>query len=124
MVLQPRRLGAVAGHDKKADRLDREGGEHMIKTGFVAAVANKANLTQAEAGRLVDAVLAAVTETLARGEDIRLTGFGSFEVVEQAARTGRNPRTGQEIAIPASKAPKFRPGTALKAAVGGTGQEA
>ncbi|MEI8397302.1 MAG: HU family DNA-binding protein [Rhodospirillaceae bacterium] len=95
----------------------------MNKTGFVAVVANKANLTQAEAGRLVDAVLAAVTETLACGEDIRLTGFGSFEVVEQAARTGRNPRTGQEIAIPASKAPKFRAGAALKTAVGGTSQE-
>ncbi len=63
-----------------------------------------------------------MAETLARGEDIRLTGFGTFEVVEQGARTGRRPRTGQEIAIPASKAPKFRAGAAPKTAVGGTSQ--
>jgi len=94
----------------------------MNKNEFISAVAGKAGITQADAGRAVDAVLATVTETLARGEDIRLTGFGSFEVVEQAARTGRNPRTGAEIAIPASKAPKFRAGSALKAAVDGTGR--
>ncbi len=78
----------------------------MNKSEFVAAIATKANLSQAEAGRVVDAVLGTVTETLARGEDIRFTGFGSFEVVEQAARVGRNPRTGAEIAIPASRAAK------------------
>ena len=94
----------------------------MNKSEFVAAVAGKTGLTQADAGRAVDAVLATVTETLARGEDIRFTGFGTFEVVEQGARTGRNPRTGQEIAIPASKAPKFRAGAALKTTVGGTSQ--
>ena len=82
----------------------------MNKTDFIAAVAAKTGVTQADAGRAVDAVLATVTETLARGENIRLTGFGSFEVVEQGARTGRNPRTGAEIAIPASKTPKFRAG--------------
>ena len=92
----------------------------MNKTEFIAAVAAKTAMTQAEAGRVVDAVLATVSETLASGGDIRLTGFGNFEVGEQAARTGRNPRTGQEIAIPASKAPKFRAGAKLKAAVGGT----
>lgn len=91
----------------------------MNKTDFTAAIAAKAGISQAEAGRAVDAVLATVTETLARGEDIRLTGFGNFEVVEQAARTGRNPRTGEEIAIPATKTPKFRAGAALKAAVSG-----
>ena len=95
----------------------------MNKTEFIAAVAAKTDMTQAEAARVVDAVLGTVTETLARGEDIRFSGFGSFEVVEQAARTGRNPRTGQEIAIPASKAPKFRAGATLKAAVGGSGAD-
>ncbi len=89
----------------------------MNKSEFVAIVADKTNLSQAEAGRVVDAVLGTVTETLAKGDDVRFTGFGSFEVVEQAARVGRNPRTGAEIAIPASKAPKFRPGATLKAAV-------
>ena len=95
----------------------------MNKAEFIAAVAAKTEMTQAEAGRVVDAVLGTVTETLARGEDIRFSGFGSFEMVEQAARVGRNPRTGQEIAIPASKAPKFRAGATLKAAVGGTGTD-
>ena len=89
----------------------------MNKSEFVAVVADKTSLSQAEAGRVVDAVLGTVTETLAKGDDVRFTGFGSFEVVEQAARVGRNPRTGEEIAIPASKAPKFRPGATLKAAV-------
>ena len=94
----------------------------MNKTEFIAAVAAKTDITQAEAARAVDAVLATVSETLARGEDIRLTGFGSFEVVEQAARVGRNPRTGAEITIPASKTPKFRAGASLKATVGGKGE--
>ncbi len=94
----------------------------MNKSEFVAAVAAKASISQADAGRAVDAVLATVTETLAKGEDVRLTGFGNFEVVQQGARTGRNPRTGEEIAIPASKAPKFRAGAGLKAAVDGSGQ--
>ena len=69
----------------------------------------------------VDAFVATVAETLAQGGDIGLTGFGSFEVVEQPARIGRNPRTGEEIAIAASKTPKFRPGAVLKAAVAGNG---
>ena len=60
----------------------------MNKSEFISAVAGKTGLTQADAGRAVDAVLATVTETLARGEDIRFTGFGSFEIVEQTARIG------------------------------------
>ena len=95
----------------------------MNKSEFVSAVAAKTGMTQADAGRAVDAVLATVTETLAKGEDVRFTGFGNFEVVQQGARMGRNPRTGEEIAIPASKAPKFRAGASLKAAVDGTSQE-
>ena len=89
----------------------------MNKSEFVAAVAGKTGLTQADAGRAVDAVLATVTETLARGEDIRFTGFGTFEVVEQGARTGRNPQTGAEIDIPESTSVRFKPGKALKDAV-------
>ena len=93
----------------------------MNKTEFIATVADKTGATQAEAGRMVEAMLATVTEVLVRGEDVRLTGFGNFEVVEQAARKGRNPRTGEEINIPASKAPKFRAGTTLKTAVDNVG---
>ena len=93
----------------------------MNKTEFIATVADKTGVTQAEAGRMVEAMLATVTEALARGEDVRLTGFGNFEVAEQAARKGRNPRTGEEINIPASKAPKFRAGATLKTAVDNVG---
>ena len=93
----------------------------MKKSEFVTSIAERTGLTQADAGRAVDAFVATVAETLAQGGDIRLTGFGSFEVVEQPARIGRNPRTGEEIPIAASRAPKFRPGAVLKAAVAGTG---
>jgi len=93
----------------------------MKESELVANIAELAGVSQADAGRAVDAFVATVAETLAQGGDIRLTGFGSFEVVEQPARIGRNPRTGEEIAIAASKTPKFRPGAVLKAAVAGTG---
>ena len=93
----------------------------MKESELVANIAELAGVSQADAGRAVDAFVATVAETLAQGGDIRLTGFGSFEVVEQPARIGRNPRTGEEIAIAASKTPKFRPGAVLKAAVAGNG---
>jgi DNA-binding protein HU-beta len=84
-------------------------------------VAEQANLNKAQAGRAVDAVLAAISDALARGEEVRLTGFGNFVVTQTAARTGRNPRTKETINIPAGKRPAFRPGSRLKAAVSGQG---
>jgi DNA-binding protein HU-beta len=82
-------------------------------------VAEKAGLNKAQAGRAVDAVLNSITDALSRGDEVRLTGFGNFVVTQTAARTGRNPRTREEIQIPAGKRPAFRPGSRLKSAVGG-----
>lgn len=89
----------------------------MNKTELVAAVATKADLSKKDAEAVVKAVLDAVTEALADGEKVALVGFGTFEVKERAARTGKNPRTGEAIEIPASKVPSFKAGAALKNAV-------
>ena len=89
----------------------------MNKTELVAAVATKADLSKKDAEAAVKAVLDAVTEALADGEKVALVGFGTFEVKERAARTGKNPRTGEAIEIPASKVPSFKARAALKNAV-------
>lgn len=93
------------------------------KTELQQQVAEEAGLNKSQAGRAVDAVLAAITDALAKGEEVRLTGFGNFRVTHTAARTGRNPRTGEAINIAAGKRPAFSPGSRLKAAVseGNTG---
>ncbi len=89
----------------------------MNKTNLVDAVAVKANLKKAEAKAAVDAVLAALEEALVAGDKIQLAGFGTFEVKTREARQGRNPATGAAMTIPASKAPAFKAGKALKDAV-------
>ena len=89
----------------------------MNKTELVAAGATKAALSKKDAEAAVKAVLDAVTEALADGDKVALVGFGTFEVKERAARTGKNPRTGEAIEIPASKVPSFKAGAALKNAV-------
>ena len=91
----------------------------MNKADFTAAVAVKLGGTKADAAKAVDAVLDAITEVLAKGDDIRLPGFGSFEVRETAEKKGRNPRTGDEVTIPAGRQPKFKAGAALKSSVSG-----
>ncbi|NWM20062.1 HU family DNA-binding protein, partial [Escherichia coli] len=73
----------------------------------------------AAAGEAVNAVLEAIQDSLAQGDEVRLTGFGTFAVTERAATTGRNPQTGESIQIPASKAPKFKAGKGLKDTVNG-----
>ena len=73
--------------------------------------------TKASAQRAVEAVFDTITKTLSRGEDVAITGFGTFRVVKRAAREGRNPKTGEKIQIQASVKPKFRAGKALKEAV-------
>jgi DNA-binding protein HU-beta len=82
-------------------------------------VAQEAGLNKAQAGRAVEAVLNNIEGALKKGEDVRLTGFGSFRVTHTKARTGRNPRTGESIKIKAGKRPAFSPGSRLKEAVGG-----
>ncbi len=95
----------------------------MNKTEFIEAVAEKADISKAEAQRTVNAMLDVITETLASGDRIVLTGFGSFEVRETKKRQGVNPRTKQKIVIPASKRPSFSAGASLKQATAyaGTG---
>lgn len=89
----------------------------MTKTELIDQVAEKSGLTKKDSGKAVDAVLAAMTEALAGGDKVQLVGFGSFEVRERGARTGRNPQTGAAITIEARKVPVFKPGKALKDAV-------
>ena len=89
----------------------------MNKTDLIDHVADEAEVSKAEAGRAVDAVLNAVTKALKKGDTVTLVGFGTFQVRKRAARTGRNPRTGKALKIKAAKVPKFRPGKALKDAL-------
>ena len=89
----------------------------MNKTELVDAVATKSELTKQDSKKAVDALFETISNTLAKEEKIQLIGFGTFEVRERAARTGRNPQTGEEMTIPASKVPAFKPGKELKAAV-------
>ena len=86
----------------------------MNKAELVAAVAAKTGDTKKAAEASVDAIVAAIKESLKKGEKVQLVGFGSFEVRKRAARKGRNPQTKEEIKIPASKAPVFRAGKQLK----------
>lgn len=89
----------------------------MNKNDLVAAVADTAGLSKADSAKAVDAVFECITDSLKRGEEVRLVGFGTFLVTERAASEGRNPRTGEKIQIPASKQPKFKAGKGLKDAL-------
>ena len=91
----------------------------MNKAELIDALAAKTDLTKADAGRAIDGLTEIITEALAKGDTVSLIGFGNFSVGERAARTGRNPTTGEELTIAASKAPKFSAGAKLKAAVNG-----
>jgi len=89
----------------------------MNKAQLVARIAKDTGLTKADTTRMLDAFLDVVTRTLRKGEKATLVGFGVFGVAKRRARTGRNPRTGAPIRIPARRLPRFIPGKALKAAV-------
>lgn len=89
----------------------------MNKTELINSVAEMSELSKKDATKAVDAVFNTIQNTLAKEEKVQLIGFGNFEVRERAARKGRNPQTGEEIDIPASKVPAFKPGKALKEAV-------
>ena len=86
----------------------------MNKSDLIAAIAAKTGETKKGAEAAVNAFVDVITESLAKGEKVQLVGFGSFEVRKRAARKGRNPQTKEEIKIPASKAPVFKAGKALK----------
>ena len=94
-----------------------QGVSKMNKTDLIDAVAESADLSKADAARAVDAVISSVTKALKKGDNVTVVGFGTFQVRERAARTGRNPKTGDTINIAASKNPAFKAGKALKDAV-------
>ena len=86
----------------------------MNKTEFIAAVAAKEGLEKKTAEKAVNAVIACIGDALASGDKIQIAGFGTFEVRERAAKTARNPRTGETIDVPACKVPAFKAGKALR----------
>ena len=91
----------------------------MNKSELIDAIAEKAELSKKDAGSALDAMVAAISTALKAGDAVTLVGFGTFAVKERAARTGRNPQTGKEIKIAASKTPSFKAGKGLKDAVNG-----
>lgn len=89
----------------------------MNKSELIDAVAKKANLTKADAGRALDATISSITKALKKGDNVSLVGFGTFSVKNRAARMGRNPATGATIRIKASKTPGFKAGKGFKDAI-------
>lgn len=89
----------------------------MNKVDLIAKVAEETGLSKNDATRAVDSVFDIITKALKKGDEVRLVGFGTFSVSKRAASVGRNPRTGEQIEIPASKQPKFRAGKGLKDSV-------
>ena len=89
----------------------------MTKTELIAAVAEKTGMTKKDAERVINATFESVTEALAKGDKVAVSGFGNFEVKAREARVGRNPRTKETIQIPATKLPAFKAAKALKDAV-------
>ncbi|MGM0566696.1 MAG: HU family DNA-binding protein [Bacteroidota bacterium] len=85
----------------------------MNKAELIEAIASKADLTKADAKKALDAFIDTTSHSLKKGDRVALVGFGSFSVAKRAARTGRNPKTGQEMQIPAKKVVKFKPGAEL-----------
>ena len=90
----------------------------MNKNELVAAVAKETRLTKKDVGEVVDSTLGVIAKALSKGDGVSFLGFGAFDVRERPARKGRNPRTGQEMQIPARSVPVFRPSSRLKEAVG------
>lgn len=86
----------------------------MNKTDLIEVIAETAELSKAAAGRVLDAVIDAITDSLGKGKPVALVGFGTFVVSKRKQRTGRNPQTGETITIPAAKVPRFRAGKNLK----------
>ena len=89
----------------------------MNKNDLIASVASRSGLSKADSARAVDGMISSIESALKSGQEVRIVGFGTFSVTNRAATTGRNPRTGEAIQIPASKQPKFKAGAPLKQAV-------
>ncbi len=89
----------------------------MNKTELIEALAHETEMSKAASGRAIEALLAIITKTVAKKEDVQLIGFGTFKANKRAARTGKNPRTGEPLKIAAATVPSFKAGAAFKAAV-------
>ena len=89
----------------------------MNKQELIEAIAEKSHTSRSDSKKMLDALLETVTETLAQGDSVQLIGFGTFKSTERKARSGRNPRTGETVTIPAKRVPSFTAGNALKEAV-------
>ena len=89
----------------------------MNKSQLITTVAKKVGLKNGEATKAVETILESIMKTVAKGQEVRLVGFGTFTVAKRAARQGRNPRTGESLKIPATKVPKFRAGKEFKETV-------
>lgn len=89
----------------------------MNKSELIDAIANESGLTKADSGKALDATMKAIREALAKDDTVSLVGFGTFSVKDRAARTGRNPKTGEPLEIKASRVPSFKAGKGLKEAV-------
>ncbi len=89
----------------------------VTKADLVGQIAKNADISKAAAGKAVNAIIQNIKDSLAKGNDVTLIGFGSFTTAKRAARTGRHPQTGKQLKIPAKTVPKFRPGKALREAV-------
>jgi len=113
----PGGIGKTSFHRTFHGLLETQEGVSMNKAELINAIADHADLSKADAGRALDAVTDQIKRALKKGDDVSLVGFGTFVVRKRAARTGRNPRTGQTIKIKASKVPAFKAGKALKDAL-------
>jgi len=100
-----------------ANRLIRDEGQNVNKSELIDHIAESSDISKAAAGRALDATIEAITNSLKSAESVSLVGFGTFLVRDRAARSGRNPQTGQTIWIGAAKVPAFKAGKALKAAL-------
>jgi DNA-binding protein HU-beta len=98
-------------------KISEKGGKIMTKAELIEKIAAGAGLSKADAARALDSTLDSIKAALKKGQKVTLVGFGTFGVSKRKARIGRNPRTGQEIKIPAAKTPKFTSGKALKDAL-------
>jgi len=89
----------------------------MTKEGLIEAIVNKIGCSKKQASDILETIIETITQALSKGEEVTITGFGTFTIKKRASRTGVNPKTGEKIQIPAMTVPKFKPGKALKEAV-------
>ena len=109
-------MAKAAAQDDVENDTDGAGGK-AVKQDLIKIVASETGLSEAQAGKAVNAFLMSIHDHLARNVEVQISGFGSFKVVERAAREGRNPRTGETMTIEARRSPTFKPGTQLKRTV-------